>query len=271
MSPLRARTLLVTAGVVVLLVSAWLTTGAATQPRAAYLLVAYGDSFTRAADPLVGDQPDESWATGTANGLGSILQRLQSDQPSAKAFNAAMSGARADDLVRQVGTSPRGADLVVVWIGINDACQNVDLPGFEQALGRGLDALAAAHPDATVVVYAVPNLGRLGAVHAHDPGARLVRSVWPYCAQYLLPGPTAATRFVREATLDQLNDVLRAQAHAHGFAYSSSTHELAFAPSDLSSLDYFHPTPAGQAKIAEWAWQAIAPPPAAPRAFLVLA
>ncbi len=227
-----------------------------------FLLVAYGDSFTRAADPLLGDQPQDSWATGTSPEVQSVLSRILGIRSGAEGVNAALSGAQMNDLVRQVGEHPAGADEVLILLGINDLClaPALPLPDFQAAAARGFDAVRAAHPGAHVVVYAIPDLERFWRVAATVPAAVEFWSGVDYC-RGLNPG--TVNLFEAEEARERLhafNEALRQEADRHGFLFSRGTDWPGFHVDDISPVDFFHPTRSGEARLAEGAWPAARPP-----------
>jgi lysophospholipase L1-like esterase len=219
-------------------------------------LVAYGDSFTQAFEFGPGDQPQQSWATGTDPAVDSILLRLRAIHPLAQGENAAVSGARMESLPKQVASTRDGATLVLIFLGINDACWHEPTPPalFETQAQAGFDAVSKAHPGADVVVYAIPDLARLGDLNADDPKAIEFRNAIDYCKPFWAP-KDPVERALALARWDQLNDALRRQALEHGFFFSQATVWPDFAPDDLSPVDWFHPTRAGEARLAEAAWR----------------
>lgn len=227
------------------------------------LLVAYGDSFTQAWIPGVGDQPALSWATGTDPSVGSLLLRLRATEPTLQGFNAAVSGTRMEHLPLQVEASPHGARHVVIWLGINDACLRTDSSAFADAAQVGFDTVRRAHPQADVAVFAIPDLARLGALHANDPGAILMRtSAW--CSPYFDPLAALAQLSDGQEDLAALNGILDERARAHGFRFSTATLWPDLAPADVCAEDFFHPGVQGEAKFAAAAWASIAPTRAPP-------
>lgn len=255
MQPLRPGTLMIAVLLTVGSLGGFLSASAAGPSLAKpFVLVALGDSFTRAAEPVVGDQPEQSWATGSHPQVHSILDRVKAVRPDARGINAAASGARVEDLPRQVAAAPPGADLVLILIGINDQCWPTRLDAFAEHVRRGFEAVHAAHPAADVLVYAVPDLLDLVEINAHNPSALLFRSAFPYCHHVFVPPIHPIANSLLGARLQQYNEILRAEAVASGFRFSDAIRNLQFAPAELNGQDFFHPTLPGQAHLARAAW-----------------
>lgn len=232
------------------------STGAAWK-AASLRLVAYGDSFTAGQ---YGEVHDRSWATGTDPSVPSVLQRLRASDPSVAAYNGALNGARMRDLPREVGRGPGGGDLVLILMGLNDVC--VDSPrfdpaAFERDTRTGFDAVHGTHPDAAVVVFAVPDPTRFRDLHRGNPDAERYWSRMPYCSDALAPGASPQQVAQARARVLAADDVLLAAAFGHGFLYSNRTEWPGFTGSDVSSFDYFHPSSTGEARLAAAAWDGL--------------
>lgn len=225
-----------------------------------YLLVVHGDSFTAALDPGRGDRNELSWATGTEPGLDSVLERLRGQGRDASASNVAFSGARMLDVPGQALRAPRGADLVLLFLGTNDLCWPTPTTpeAFRSGTDAALDLLRTNHPDARIVVFAVPDLWRLHELHLAEPQAL---AFWAgnrdYCPDFFNPSPSPSAPAIARTRLDSFNGILQDEAEAHGAAYSGATFWPGWSLEHFSDRDYFHPNLGGEARLAAAAWPAI--------------
>jgi lysophospholipase L1-like esterase len=228
-----------------------------------------GDSITRAFN--VGwccafqDSPARSWSTGTSSTVLSHYRRLVTLDPqiSGHAYNNALRGARMSDLERQMQLSAsQGADYVTVEMGANDLCRSsianmTPTSTFKGQFRAALAAFVEARPEAHVLVASIPNLYQLWRLFRYDPTARFVWSTFGICRSMLSASNTEAMRLQVAAREHELNDALRdvcaefvAQCRWDGYAVFNT----AFTRSDVSTVDYFHPSTTGQNRISTVTW-----------------
>jgi lysophospholipase L1-like esterase len=263
--------------IVVALAAVSIGLGVASQAQAAPEKVGYpdsmaalGDSFTQARASRVVDQdaPENSWSTGTNPAVNSIYNRILARNPAiaGRAFNDAVSGARLANLNTQVPQAiAQRADLVTILIGANDICE-AGLPGITTPVGEFRELfdifmarLAAGLPDARILVVGIPSLFRLWSILHADPAAQAAWTDWRWCAQ-MLANPTSTVppdvqrRARVQAEFDGYNAVLGAVCATYVQCRFASLADFVFEPQDLS-LDYFHPSVAGQAAAAELMWK----------------
>lgn len=221
-----------------------------------------GDSISRATNAKgdsFGEYPAHAWATGSdpADGVLSHYERLRALDPSLDIvpFNDARSGARASDLARQAEEAARQrAQYVVILIGANDACASP--PTTPEDFARAVEAAAdrLAPLDAQVYVASVPNVAQLARLYADDATARAVWEAYGVCRGVLGPG---ADLDAAEARIREYNDALERIADARGWARDGgAVFGTAYGRADVSSVDFFHPSLAGQARLAEATWKA---------------
>jgi lysophospholipase L1-like esterase len=237
-------------------------------------LGALGDSITRAFDAgrlPFREAPSHSWSTGSDGGVRSIYSRLLERQPSIRGKNAnvAQLGARAKDLAAQASRAVAAhPDLVTVLIGANDVCRsNLDsmtpVDRFRSEVDTAVQILAAGAPDARIQMLSVPDVYRLWAIYR---GRFLARFAWDKLAfcPVLLDRPAANTAAdaarrarVRERTI-VLNRTLAevCETYVHCRFDGNAIFNTPFVRSDVSNVDYFHPSSKGQAKLAAAAWAA---------------
>jgi lysophospholipase L1-like esterase len=253
-------------------------------------MAAVGDSITQAASTggsLGVDYPQNSWSTGTSASVNSHYSRLLAfGAPiSGASHNLSVSGAKVADLNAQmqaVVALPTGPDYVTVLIGGNDVCTDTvaemtSVVTFRAQLDAAMATLEAGSPETNVYVVSIPDVYQLWSLFKGDFWARFVWSVGDIC-QSLLASPTSTQQVdvQRRQQVRQRNIDFNAQLAEACAAYGSHCHfdgnavfNTQFAKSDVSG-DYFHPSVAGQAKLASvswaagYAWSASPPPPDTP-------
>lgn len=270
---------------IALLVTAGLLAGLVPAPVAAVgpqlplpdTMAAIGDSITQAASTGPGglgtNAPQNSWSTGTTASVNShYLRLLAAGAPvGGQNHNFSVSGAKVGDLAGQVTTMLNAGvrpDYLTVLIGGNDVCtptpQTMTDPGiFRASFEAALTTLWNTSPDTKVYVVSIPRVLGLWELFYDDWWPRIVWSVGGVC-QSLLANPTsfADADVARRAAVDQRNRDFNAALAAVCGSYSTSCHwdggvayDTAFLPGDVSG-DYFHPSAAGQAKLAAVSWGA---------------
>jgi PKD repeat protein len=249
-------------------------------------IAAVGDSITQAASSagsLGADAPQNSWSTGTSTTVNShYLRLLAAGAPiSGRNYNRSVSGAKAVDLAGQMQTVvPLQADYLTVLIGGNDLCtdtvgQMTSVNDFRSQVTAALTTLTTGSPETYVYVVSIPDVYQLWNLFKNNFVARFIWSLAGIC-QSLLANPTStqAADVQRRATVRQRNiDFNSALAAACAqFARclfdGNAAFNTPFASGDVSG-DYFHPSVAGQAKLAAVSWAAgytfaAAPPPNQP-------
>lgn len=267
-----------------LLVSALPAVAAAADPPLPRSMAAVGDSISQAASSagsLGADAPQNSWSTGTSSTVNSHYTRLvAAGAPiSGQNHNRSVSGAKMADLTAQMQTVvPLAPDYLTVLMGGNDLCTDTiaemtDPTVFRTQFATAMATLTGGSPNTYVYVVSIPNVYGLWSLFKGNWWARLIWSSAGIC-QSLLANPTSTqqTDVARRETVRQRNiaynsalaDVCAAYARCRfdGNAAFNTT----FTSADVSG-DYFHPSVAGQAKLAavSWAagytWAAAAPTP----------
>jgi lysophospholipase L1-like esterase len=235
-------------------------------------MAATGDSITRAFNtgtlPLL-DAPANSWATGTSAAVNSHYSRLLALNPAiaGRAFNDAVTGADVADLNGQVQRAvAQGVEYVTILMGANDVCASSEaamtpVATFRAELDTALRTVVTGLPSARIYVLSIPDVYRLWEVYRTSVTAWLVWSSARICQSLLAsPWSTSASDSARRARVRQRTidyNVQLAQACA---AYltcrfdGNAVFNTPFARSDVSTRDYFHPSVAGQAKLAAASW-----------------
>lgn len=252
-------------------------------------MAAVGDSITQAASTagtLGADAPQNSWSTGTSTSVSSHYLRLMAAGApvSGQNHNRSVSGARMVDLNAQmanvVGLQP---DYLTVLMGGNDICtpteaQMTSVDAFRTQFQAAMATLRAGSPGTNVYVVSIPRVMGLYELFRNNLWARFIWSLGGVCQSLLAnPGSTAQADVDRRARVAARNqafnqvlaDVCAATPRCLWDGWAA--YNTAFTTSDVSG-DYFHPSVAGQAKLAavSWAngysWIAAPPPNQSPSA-----
>lgn len=248
-------------------------TSAAPSPSGPPLVVAVlGDSLSRGFDACshYGDCPAASWAGGTDPQVDSIASRLgQRTGRSVEVHSVARSGATVADLDRQVAAAVADRpDLVTVLIGANDVCQApVDamtpVADYSAAIERALSTITA-QTSAVVLLASAPDPTVLLHAGAGDPTARFLWSHAGICSSALAaPQSTAPDAVARRAAVSariaEYDTALAAACARFPRCVADAGALRAYLPSlrQLSALDAFHPSIAGQRELARLEWAAL--------------
>jgi lysophospholipase L1-like esterase len=229
-----------------------------------------GDSITRAADVCCwyGDHPGQSWSTGytSYDGIASHYERLAALNSAINGHehNDAVSGAKARDLSSQVSNAvAQQAQYVTVLIGGNDLCTSsvstmTSTADFATQIKAALDGLNQGLPSARIFVSSIPDIYQLWSALHTNWLARLVWSTAHICQSMLASTNTEAQRqqvVTREAAFNQI--LAQACANHTNCRWDQyATYNYKFSASQVSTLDYFHPSLSGQAALARVTWNA---------------
>lgn len=245
-------------------------------------MAALGDSITRAYNTgsAYTDNPAGSWSTGTTASVNSHYTRVLAQNPpiAGKNFNDAVSGAKIADLEGQVSVANgQKVDYVTILMGGNDVCTSSEatmtfVPDFNARFKRAMTALAQGSPNAKVYVLSVPDVYNLWSILKDNGSARFTWAVFGICQSLLArPTSTAQADVDRRARVQQRNKDFNVQLATICAAYATylaagasgqcrydggTAFNTKFVPSDVSTRDYFHPSLAGQAKLASVSWSA---------------
>jgi lysophospholipase L1-like esterase len=237
-------------------------------------MAALGNSITRGfnSGPLAyQDNPTYSWSTGTNASVRSHYLRILEANPAilGKNFNDARSGAKMADLAGQAAVAnAQHVDYITILMGGNDVCASSEsamtpVETFRAEFQTAMNSLAAGSPTAKLYVVSIPDVYHLWEILHTSPSARLVWRLFRIC-QSLLARPNSMDQEdvdrrarVRQRNIDfnqQLQEVCATFTNCRydgGAVFSTP-----FNRSDVSTRDYFHPSAAGQAKLASVSWAA---------------
>jgi len=271
----RAGRIVVTAPLIAALGAVLLgASGAAAATSLPSSMASTGDSITRAYNtgffPYT-DNPAASWSTGTNSSVDSHYTRLIAlhHAISGHAFNDAKSGARMVDLNGQLTTvAGQRVDYLTVLMGGNDVCQPTEahmtsVADFTAQFTTALTTITAASPATMVYVVSIPNVSNLWSALKNNGTARFTWTLFGVC-QAMLANPLSTA----QADVDRRACVLQREvdfntalakvcaAYVQCRFDGNAVFNVAFSASDISTRDYFHPSLAGQAKLASVSWAA---------------
>jgi lysophospholipase L1-like esterase len=232
-------------------------------------MAALGDSITLGVSSCSSwsSCTQNSWAAGSSSTVSSHLLRLRAaGATSLAASNYAVSGARSGGLLAQAQSAVRvGAQYVTIEIGANDACtrtvgEMTPTSTFRTNVQSAIQALAAGGAR-QVFVASIPNLQRLYEVNRSSSSARLTWGLLRICQSMLAnPSSTQLADVQRRASVQQRVDEYNAALQQACAAFATCRYDggavarYAFARTDISTRDYFHPSLAGQARLASLTW-----------------
>ena len=212
--------------------------------------------------------PDATDPKGTPSSVASHASRLRAQGAAALvALNDSVAGSKAANLLAQAQLAvTQKADYVTVQIGANDACTSTvagmtPTATFEGQVAAALTHIATSRPGTKIFVASIPNLKTLWAVSKGKLAARLIWSAAKICPSMLAnPSSTSAADTARrdavQARVTEYNAALTRVCAATAGCTSDggAVAGYAFTSSLISTLDYFHPSYAGQAKLSELTW-----------------
>jgi len=240
-------------------------------------ILVIGDSITLGTNACgaEGSCESESWATGDDPVVDSLRDRVRAQNRGAEVEALARSGARmgsaAAALEPIVATEP---DLAIVLLGANDACARTladmtAVDDYAAALRAVLDALAASPGSPAILVMSVPDLESVWEELSREPSALSAWSANPACQSLFADAHSEmadadAGRAEVTARVDAYNAAIAEQCGAVAGCSTDAgllnTHR--FTTDEISTVDYFHPSIAGQATISAIVWDALVAMPA---------
>jgi len=233
-----------------------------------------GDSITRAYNtgflPFT-DNAGASWSTGTNSTVTSHYTRLLALNPKirGKNYNDARSGARMADLAGQMTTvNSQHVGYVTVLMGGNDVCvpseaAMTSVADYEAQFTAAMNTLTSGSPSALIFVATIPDVYQLWVTEKDNFSARSTWALFGVC-QSMLANPLSMAQAdvdrrqrVRQREI-YFNDALLRVCTAYRQCRSDggAVFTTAFTAADVSTRDYFHPSIAGQAKLAAGTWAA---------------
>jgi lysophospholipase L1-like esterase len=263
------------------MISFALLAGTAQATKVPRVMAALGDSITRGFNtsgpgcptgPSL-DCPQNSWATGTNPAVDSVRERLDAISPQPlTAYNDAISGARAINLLSQAqAAAAQDPDFVLIEIGANDACATTptSTTTFREQVREALEVLVSANKQVYIQLMSIPDINNLRTIFTEPPDPNAIGrwKAFNVC-QGLLAEPLSTA-----SADEERRQAFRAQVIAYNEALAEvcaefkrciwddyAVFESGFTTADVATVantptaDYFHPSVAGQARLAEAAW-----------------
>jgi hypothetical protein len=233
-------------------------------------MAAIGDSITRAYDVCCyyGDHPGQSWSTGytSYDGIASHYERIKRANPAitGRGYNNAVTGAKMSAAPTQAAQAVnQGARYVTILLGANDLCTSsastmTSTATFRAQFNQAMATLMAQDRKPYVLVSSIPNLYQLWQVLHTNSLAR-----WAWANFHICQSMLGATR--TEAERQQVVDRERAfnrilveecARYARCRWDGGAVYNYQFSASQVSTLDFFHPSLSGQATLARVTWAA---------------
>jgi lysophospholipase L1-like esterase len=233
-------------------------------------MAAIGDSITRAYDVCCsyGDHPGQSWSTGSTSydGITSHYERIKQLNPAitGHADNDAVTGAKMAQAPNQASqAASQGARYVTILMGANDLCTAsvstmTSTATFRAQFSQAMATLMAQDRKPYVFVSSIPNLYQLWQVLHTNSLARWAWANFHICQSMLAATNTETQRQQVVAREEAYNQIL-AEVCA-GYARcrwdNKAVYNYRFSASQVSTLDFFHPSLSGQAALAQVTWAA---------------
>jgi lysophospholipase L1-like esterase len=244
--------------------------GTAVPPALPAAMAAAGDSITRGYDVtpfgcFLRDCPAYSWSTGTNSTVRSQYSRISAAQPGVPvtAANVASTGAKMADLDRQLTLVGAAVPYATVLLGANDVCTSslatmTPTATFRGSFDTALQHFFDTHPQSYVFVSSIPNVYQLWSTLQGNASARSTWKAFGICQSMLSSTNTETTRQAVLAQERTYNSALAEVCAAYDRCRwdGGAIFGVSFAPGDVSRVDYFHPSAAGQAKLAAVTWAA---------------
>jgi len=229
-------------------------------------MAAVGDSITQAFDVCCwyGNHPADSWSTGGASwdGVYSHYERIRSGNPAVVAYNDSVSGAKMADAPGQASKAvSQRAQYVTILMGANDLCTSstatmTSVDTFRAQLRQTLSTLHAGVPNAKIFVASIPNVYHLWELYRSDLVAQSVWAAAGICQSLLSLSNTSTQRDAVRTRNVAFNTVLAQECAAYVNCRfdQNAVFNYSFTKSQVSKLDYFHPSLSGQAALASITW-----------------
>jgi lysophospholipase L1-like esterase len=233
-------------------------------------MAAIGDSITRAYDVCCayGDHPGQSWSTGSTSfdGIASHYERIRRVNPAiaGRGYNDAVTGAKMAAAPTQATQAVnQGARYVTILLGANDLCTSspstmTSTETFRAQFSQAMATLMAQERGPYVFVSSIPNLYQLWEVLHTNSLARWAWSNFHICQSMLAATNTETQRQQVRSREETFNEILAevCAAYARCRWDDKAVYNYQFSASQVSALDFFHPSLSGQAALARVTWTA---------------
>jgi lysophospholipase L1-like esterase len=233
-------------------------------------MAAIGDSITRAYDVCCsyGDHPGQSWSTGSTSydGIASHYERIRqlNSAITGHGYNDAVTGAKMAQAPNQAGQAVgQGARYVTILLGANDLCTSspetmTPTDTFRAQFSQAMATLMAQDRKPYVFVSSIPNIYQLWQVLHTNSLARWVWANFHICQSMLAASNTETQRQQVKTREAAFNQILAEECAKYPRCRwdNWAVYNYQFSASQVSSLDFFHPSLSGQAALARVTWAA---------------
>jgi lysophospholipase L1-like esterase len=233
-------------------------------------MAAIGDSITRAYDVCCsyGDHPGQSWSTGytSYDGIASHYERIKqlNSAITGHGYNDAVTGAKMAAAPTQAGQAvSQGARYVTILLGANDVCTSspstmTSTTTFRAQFSQAMATLMAQDRKPYVFVSSIPNLYQLWQVLHTNSLARWAWANFHICQSMLAATNTETQRQQVVAREEAFNQILAQECAKYPRCRwdNKAVYNYRFSASQVSALDFFHPSLSGQAALARVTWAA---------------
>jgi lysophospholipase L1-like esterase len=241
--------------------------------RAVETLGIIGDSVSLGVNACAeqGQCAAASWSGGSDPAVGSIAERLAAASGVEPAVvHAAKDGGDVEDALALVDEVVAARpQLVTVLLGGNDACaptldEMTAAADYEARLAQLFARLNAEVPGATILALSIPDIHYLWEIGRSNGRAVQAWNSSPSCKNLLGSADddsaeATARRDAVAARVDEYNAAIErvCAAAERCVGDDGAVYDYRFTTDELSAIDYFHPSLAGQRAIAEIAWGAL--------------
>ena len=233
-------------------------------------MAAIGDSITRAYDVCCayGDHPGQSWSTGytSYDGIASHYERIRqlNSAVAGHGYNDAVSGAKMSAAPGQATQAVnQSARYVTILLGANDLCTSsvstmTSTDSFRAQFSQALVTLMAQDRKPYVFVSSIPNIYQLWQALHTNSTARWVWANFHICQSMLAATNTETQRQQVVAREAAFNQILAQECAKYPRCRwdGGAVYNYQFSASQVSTLDFFHPSLSGQAALARITWGA---------------
>jgi lysophospholipase L1-like esterase len=233
-------------------------------------MAAIGDSITRAYDVCCsyGDHPGQSWSTGytSYDGIASHYERIRQRNSAitGHGYNDAVTGAKMSAAPGQATQAVnQEARYVTILLGANDLCTSsvstmTSTATFQSQFQQAMATLLAGGQDRYVFVSSIPNLYQLWQVLHTNSLARTVWAAAKICQSMLAATNTDTQRQQVKTREEAFNQILLEECAKYSRCRwdNKAVYSYSFSTSQVSALDFFHPSLSGQAALARVTWAA---------------
>jgi lysophospholipase L1-like esterase len=233
-------------------------------------MAAIGDSITRAYDVCCSysDHPGQSWSTGSTSydGIASHYERIRqlNSAITGHGYNDAVTGAKMAAAPTQAGQAVnQSARYVTILLGANDLCTSsvstmTSTDDFQAYFSKALAILMAQDRRPYVFVSSIPNIYQLWQVLHTNSLARWAWANFHICQSMLAATNTDTQRQQVKTREEAFNQILAQECAKYPRCRwdNKAVYNNQFSASQVSSLDFFHPSLSGQAALARITWAA---------------